>query len=274
MAVVQEAPVADHLECETCGAENPSHARFCKACGGALAPPPACPKCSVDVPRDARFCPGCGARLIGPRPVPDLPKAPPPAPTPAEAEVAAAAAALPAARPVTSNVGSNVLLFVAILLVLIAVIYTMNKDAELEVSPFAGGPPPARTAPDTPAAPASPAAPAAAAGAPVTGVVKLGEGVQAPSGTLFVILRNSGVKRGPPLAVKKVDNAEFPHIFSVGASDVMMKGMPFTGPFDVQVRLDQDGNAMTKAAGDLVASEAQSGVAAGAEIEIVLDKRL
>lgn len=282
MTAIQEAqPAAKALTCETCAAENPEHARFCKACGGALTPPPQCPQCTVEVPSDARFCPGCGARLIGPRPVPDLPPAPAPAAAPApgaatvtEADVAAAAAALPPSKTATSNVGSNVLLFVAILLVMVAVIYTMNKDAELEVSPFAGGPAPSAMGRAAPAAPAPATAAPATGGAPVTGVVRLADGVEAPTGTLFVILRNAGAQRGPPLAVKKVESPQFPYAFELGPNDIMIKGLPFTGPFDLQARLDRDGNAMTKDAGDLTTAEPISGVAAGAKVEIVLDKRL
>lgn len=283
--------------CGVCETDNPAGARFCKSCGAALAPPPACPACSAEVPEEARFCPGCGARLIGARPVAVLsgegrePPPAPPAPAPREpepppkaatdaervaAEVAAAADALPATRRPSSNVGTNVLVFVAILMVLLVAIYQMNKDAKKEISPFQGGPPPSQAQTEEPAAPAAQGGEAAAAPAaePIRGVVKLPEGVAAPKGTLFVIVRNAGVGRGPPLAVKKIDAPTFPFEFEVGPGDVMMKGMPFNGPFDVQARLDADGNAMTKAPGDLVASEPTTGVQPGARVEVLLDERL
>ena len=51
--------------------------------------------------------------------------------------------------------------------------------------------------------------------------------------------------------------------------------MPFTGPFDIHVRLDQDGNAMTKTAGDLTVSKPVTGVKPGdTSVEVILDKRL
>ncbi len=195
-----------------------------------------------------------------------------PASKPEASAVRKAAAELPAAPRTTSNVGSNVVLFVAILMVMLVVIYNMNKDAEVEISPFAGGPAPGKSAAGPSRAPAE-AAPVAAAD-PVTGVVSISEGMTAPSGTLFVILRNEGVKRGPPLAVKKIVNPSFPQSFTLGPADVMIKGLPFTGPFEIQARVDADGNAMTKAAGDLTTSSAITGVLPGAQVEILVDKRL
>lgn len=58
--------------CGVCGTPARPEARFCKACGSALRPPPSCPACSTDVPPTARFCPGCGARLVGARPAAGL----------------------------------------------------------------------------------------------------------------------------------------------------------------------------------------------------------
>jgi hypothetical protein len=277
-------------KCAECGTINVAEARFCKQCGAAQRPPAACPSCGEAVPADARFCPGCGAKVLGPRPAAPRPApaaartpAPEAAPAvPAEAPVeddahrralAAAAEALPAARRPSSSVGSNVLMFVAILMVLLVVIYSMNRDAPKEVSPFEGGPAPG-SAPPSAAQPPSGGAEAVPAGDPVSGSVALAEGMEAPSGTLFVIVRMAGVERGPPLAVKKIEDPRFPQAFQVGPGDVMMKGMPFTGPFSVQARLDGDGNAMTKAPGDLVSSAGASGVKPGERVSLVLDQRL
>lgn len=271
MSAVQDPPTATEvLDCETCATSNPAEAHFCKACGSALAPHPACKKCSVEVPAGSTFCPGCGVRLVGARPMPEVPV---PSVETEPSAVKAAAAALPVPPRATSNVGSNVVLFVAILMVMLVVIYNMNKDAKVEISPFAGGPAPGRTA-DAPADAPAEAAPAAVAADPVTGVVSIAEGLTAPSGTLFVILRNEGVKRGPPLAVKKIVNPTFPQSFTLGPADVMIKGLPFTGPFEIQARVDADGNAMTKAAGDLTTSAAIAGLRPGSQVKIVVDTRL
>ena len=55
----------------------------------------------------------------------------------------------------------------------------------------------------------------------------------------------------------------------------MMQGTPLVGPFDLSARLDQDGDPMTKAPGDLVSQSGPSGVPLNArEVVIVLDQRL
>lgn len=269
--------------CQECNAELLEGARFCRSCGASVQPPPQCPKCSSPVPADARFCGGCGAKLVGARPA-------------AEGVEAVAAAESPAATPAfvptppvslppapvkkpSGNIGSNVLLFVAFLLVMIVVIYEMNKDAPKTVSPFEGGPPMA--APQGGGAPAGGAAGAPAAevpaGDPISGKIVVADGLNgASSGTMFVILRNQGMpNKGPPLAVKKVNVSSFPAEFSLGPGDLMMQGMPFTGPFDIYVRLDGDGDPMTKAPGDLVNAQPKSGVTPGSiNVEVVLDQRL
>ena len=259
-----------------------------------MAPPPVCPGCHTQVAADARFCSSCGAKLVGARPAEAQPPAPsaPVAAAPKAAPLAASAQAareledarraLPAARP-SSNIGTNVLVFVAFLCALVVLIYVMNKDAPKEATMFSGAPPsppaataeaPAAAAPVA-AAPAAPA-PAGAAGGGLWGrlVVVRGLGVGGV-GTVCVMVRNAGAGRGPPVAAKRLEARSFPVDFSVSAADVMMPGMPFTGPFDIQVRLDRDGDAMTKAPGDLENGTPASGVKPGdSGVRVVLDKRL
>jgi hypothetical protein len=45
---------------------NPDGARFCNACGAALAA--ACPACSHHNPPESRFCNACGYQLVVPPP--------------------------------------------------------------------------------------------------------------------------------------------------------------------------------------------------------------
>jgi class 3 adenylate cyclase/tetratricopeptide (TPR) repeat protein len=52
--------------CATCGAENPSDARFCASCGTSLVP--ACRRCGAELPEGSRFCSACGT------PVEELPE--------------------------------------------------------------------------------------------------------------------------------------------------------------------------------------------------------
>lgn len=261
--------------CGACGSEHPVGAQYCPACGSSVAPPPTCPACGAETSAEAKFCASCGVKLVGPRPAPaPRTRTAPPAEKPAPNPVAAQAAALPAPRAPSSNIGSNVLLFVAILLVLLVCIYQLNKDAPKEISPFEGGPPPPKVAAQ--ADPKGPAAtePAAPAADPLTVTLGVADGLEVPQGTLFVIVRNAGVQRGPPLAVKKFDTPRLPMTFTVGPEDVMMKGMPFTGPFRVEARIDRDGNAMTKDAGDLVVSTPIEDAQPGAQVQITLDRRL
>jgi class 3 adenylate cyclase/tetratricopeptide (TPR) repeat protein len=49
------------VECQACGAANPTDARFCSRCGAAL--DARCPHCGSLVGAAARFCPSCGAAL-------------------------------------------------------------------------------------------------------------------------------------------------------------------------------------------------------------------
>lgn len=283
METSQGATETTRRECPECSTSNLSGAQFCKACGGSIAPPPKCPKCEADVEVDANFCPRCGTKLVGARPAPTNGASKAPAPTtegatPKKDVLAAEKAKLPPPKKPSSNMMGNVALFAAIVIGAIAVIVAMNKDKPKEMSPFAGGPPPANVAPPPPPASGGGGAEAAPSGGdPISGRVVLDPSVgEAGSGTVFIVLRNAGMpNRGPPIAVKKIDHPTFPVEFQVSSADVMMKGIPFTGPFDIYVRLDRDGNAMTKDAGDLVNDGPTSGIKPGAsDVEIKLNKRL
>ena len=270
---------AKTVTCGECQTENRAGSSFCKACGGAIAAPPACPKCEAEVPADAKFCSECGAKLVGARPE----VAPAPEPTPKAAKtkprstVAEEAKKLPPARAKpTSNIGSNLLFFVAILMAIIVVIYVMNKDQPKSVSPFAGGPAPGAAAMKGRPPPSGGGAPAAAAQGAVKGTIRLSESLKNEgNGTIYLIVRNKGMPNaGPPVAAKKIDASSFPVAFDVSAADVMMPNMPFAGPFDLYARLDRDGNAMTKQPGDVVNEKPVSGNVGDESVEIVLDKRL
>ena len=63
------------------------------------------------------------------------------------------------------------------------------------------------------------------------------------NGTLFIFARSEGVKRGPPLAVKRVADLKLPYEFILGRQDVMMPGTAFEGPMVLTARIDVDGDA-------------------------------
>ena len=74
---------------------------------------------------------------------------------------------------------------------------------------------------------------------------------QMPEGaSLFLIARSEGVKRGIPLAVKKLQGVTFPYLFTLGQADVMLPGALFEGPITIFARLDKDGDA-APASGDI-----------------------
>ncbi len=101
---------------------------------------------------------------------------------------------------------------------------------------------------------ATAATPAEAAGAPIEGVVELAPELAAArpdGGVLFVIARPQGARGGPPLAVLRIPSPSFPLEFSIGPDDVMIPSMTFAGAISLSARLDADGNAMTRGAGDI-----------------------
>ena len=112
------------------------------------------------------------------------------------------------------------------------------------------------------------------AGGPIVGEIRIAStelADSAPSdGVLFVIIR-TGVA-GPPTAVKRIPSPRFPMAFSIGPEDRMIDSIPFDGPFQITARLDTDGNAMTREAGDLE-GQAPEPIAPGTQgLTITLDQ--
>lgn len=99
-----------------------------------------------------------------------------------------------------------------------------------------------------------------AAGKPFSGLIKLGEGVTEadlkPSDVLFIMARESqgGGLAGSLVAVQRQMNVKFPLRYEMTAKDLMMPAVPFAGPFIVHVRLDRDGDPMTRDENDLYGS--------------------
>ena len=80
----------------------------------------------------------------------------------------------------------------------------------------------------------------------IEGTVNVSEALQKKipeNGTLFIFARSEGVKRGPPLAVKRVAELKLPYDFTLGPQDVMMQGTAFEGPMVLAARIDVDGDA-------------------------------
>ncbi len=135
---------------------------------------------------------------------------------------------------------------------------------------------PQQVPPDLGAARGTPAGPPSApgpAGAPVSGTITLAEGFSAPSGSVLFIIARRG-DAGPPLAVKRIMGATFPHEFELGPADRMIQAMPFEGPLTVTARIDSDGNAMSRNPGDLQGA-LPSPVDTGTQgLQLVIDQQL
>lgn len=300
-------------DCPHCTGANPRNSRFCKTCGAALKPPPACPACDASLPNDARFCAGCGLRLLGPRsevseikastvtakasPLSnDLPPQTPTSKASVESELAGhsddgkdslragqtaekdAVALLNAAQKKRRSsqgvgLGTNALFFVSVLIAFVVGMYAWNKDQPKMASMFSGAPTPQNT-PDAPG-PNGVNNSAASFSGRIVIADKLAAQVDT-RGVLYVSVRNVGMpNQGPPLAAKRFSQPSFPLSYSISNADVMMKGLPFTGPFDVYVRLDRDGDAMTKGPDDLIADGPKANVKAGdRDVNITLSRRI
>jgi cytochrome c-type biogenesis protein CcmH len=90
---------------------------------------------------------------------------------------------------------------------------------------------------------------------------------------LFIIARPAGGAAGPPLAVKKIDKPTFPLSYSLGQENVMMQGTPFAGQINITARLDKDGNAVTREAGNLLGDHKKNPVTVGSQnVDIILDQ--
>ena len=94
-----------------------------------------------------------------------------------------------------------------------------------------------------------------------------------PNAALFIIARPAGTAAGPPLAVKKIDRPTFPLDYTLSQDNVMMQGTRFAGKITISVRLDKDGNPVTRGAGDLSGEYAKNPVEVGANsVNIVIDQ--
>lgn len=132
-----------------------------------------------------------------------------------------------------------------------------------------------------PAAPGAPTdrggpAVAGAEGAPLSGTITLAPDFErkVPAGAILFLIARKGEGGGPPLAVKRIESPRFPMDFSIGPDDRMIKAMPFEGPLQLSARLDADGNAMTRAPGDLQGQSPEPQQPGTNGVAIVIDQVL
>ena len=79
---------------------------------------------------------------------------------------------------------------------------------------------------------------------------------------------------GPPLAVLRIAAPSFPVDFEIGPGDVMIPSMRFEGEIELSARLDSDGNAMTRLAGDLTGAASSAHAPGASGVDILLDTRI
>ncbi len=94
-----------------------------------------------------------------------------------------------------------------------------------------------------------------------------------PAGAvLFLIARTT--ERGPPLAVVRITDPEFPHSFSIGPEDRMIESMPFAGEIRISARVDSDGNATSRSPGDLQGAVELPSAPGDRGVDLVIDEML
>jgi hypothetical protein len=90
--------------------------------------------------------------------------------------------------------------------------------------------------------------------------------------TIFISARLSTGWQGAEslVAAQRLEADSFPRAFSLGPEDAMLPGAAFRGPLTITVRVDKDGDPLTRRAGDLYGRAAN--VALGtAHLVIALD---
>lgn len=134
-----------------------------------------------------------------------------------------------------------------------------DKPAALPPAPaeLAAKPPEPPKAEAPPAAPAAEAVPEEAKPEEsITGTIVLPKARKKDvkkGDVMFLIARRAGGPAGPGsmLAVQKMVVDEFPMPFAVSSRDAMMPGMKFEGEVNLSIRLDKDGDPMTRRKGDV-----------------------
>jgi hypothetical protein len=110
---------------------------------------------------------------------------------------------------------------------------------------------------------------------PVSGEIVLSPDLagRVPEGAVvFLIARGSA--SGPPVAVKRIPNPEFPLSFELGPDNRMPHDLPFEGPFKLTARVDTDGDAATHTAGDLEGSAPGTYQPGDTGVTILIDEML
>ncbi len=96
-----------------------------------------------------------------------------------------------------------------------------------------------------------------------------------PGDTIFMVVRGQapGGAPGPVLAVRKLEAASFPMPFQIDSRDAMVAGTQLKAPVVLSVRVDKDGDAMSKNPGDVTGTTTVSSLPSS-KLALTLDKVL
>jgi len=119
-------------------------------------------------------------------------------------------------------------------------------------------------------------APPVDAGHTIAGKIVLpaaSRGKVARGDVMFLAARRAGGPPGPGsmIAVQKLVAGDFPMRFEISGRDAMIPGIPFEGRMSITVRVDKDGDAMTRRKGD-VFGQAENVKVGARNVAINLDK--
>lgn len=137
-------------------------------------------------------------------------------------------------------------------------------------APAPGLPPAAATERPAPEAPVNPKA-------AISGTVELPAAQRAhvaPTDVVFLVARriaDNPQARGTLVAVKRLSAASFPIPFTLSASDMMVPTGAFDGEVSLAVRVDKDGDPMTRRKGDVFGSLPKVSVGARG-VKLTLDQ--
>ncbi len=126
------------------------------------------------------------------------------------------------------------------------------------------------------AAPAATAPPVIPENGPrISGTIRIAPGAKAPpGGVLYVMARPDTHPDAPPMAVKRIDDPQFPFAYQLGQEDALAHQQAFVGPVNISAIVDADGDASTKGEGDLAGSFAGNPAQLGQSgVDIVLAPR-
>lgn len=93
------------------------------------------------------------------------------------------------------------------------------------------------------------------------------------SDVIFLIAR--AINEGPPVAVKRFAGKKYPYPFTIAQEDLMIAERKVQKPLNLTVRVDKDGDPMTKKPGDLTGTYERNPVSIHSEnVVITIDRML